>query len=150
VDILKYKGYEGSAELDMERQVCRGRLLFVDDLVTYEADTPANLQREFQAAVDDYLETCRELGREPKKPLKGQFNVRIPPAMHAAAVRRALAANVALNEVVIRALGAFLSAGTSVNFHHDVVVTVQGNEDAMAVLASASQQPEWTTRRVSH
>jgi predicted HicB family RNase H-like nuclease len=149
VDILNYKGYEGSAELDMERKVCKGRLLFVDDLVTYEADSPIRLQREFEAAVDDYLETCAALGRDPKKPLKGQFNVRVPPALHAAAVRRALAANVSLNEVVVRALDAFVSARPN-NFRHDVVVTIQGSEDVIAVLASASQQPKWTTRSVNH
>ena len=76
MNILKYKDFEGSAELDMERQVCRGKLLFIDDLVTYEAASIANLQSEFEAAVDDYLETCKSLGRDPKRPLKGLFNVR--------------------------------------------------------------------------
>ena len=43
MNILKYKDFEGSAELDMERQVCRGKLLFIDDLVTYEAASIANV-----------------------------------------------------------------------------------------------------------
>ena len=151
MDILKYKGYEGSAELDMERQDCRGKILFVDDHVTYEAATPPDLRKEFEAAVDDYMETCAALNREPKKPLRGQFNVRIPPALHEAAARRALTANVSLNDVVVRALETFLVAsGTTVSVHHDVVVTVQGQEEAIALVASGSQKPQWTTRRVSH
>ena len=40
-----YKGYEGTADMDMERQVCRGRILFIDDLVTYEAASPAALHQ---------------------------------------------------------------------------------------------------------
>ena len=40
----------------MTRSVCRGKILFIDDLVTYEAASPAKLQKEFEAAVDDYLE----------------------------------------------------------------------------------------------
>lgn len=70
MEILKYKDYEGTAEIDMIRLVCRGKVLFIDDLVTYEASTPAELQTEFEAAVDDYLETCIDLGRDPQKPLK--------------------------------------------------------------------------------
>jgi len=54
----------------MEQGVCRGKILFTSDLVTYKADAPAMLQQEFEAAVDDYLEACVELGREPRKPLK--------------------------------------------------------------------------------
>lgn len=109
MDILKYKDYEGTAELDMSRRVCRGKILFIDDLVTYEAASPAELQTEFEAAVDDYIDTCATLGREPQKPLRGQFNVRVPPALHKAAALRALAENVSLNDVAVRALDAFVN-----------------------------------------
>ncbi len=61
MNILKYKNYEGTAERDLERSVCRGKILFIDDLVTYEAQFSAQLQAEFEAAVDDYLATCAEL-----------------------------------------------------------------------------------------
>lgn len=109
LDILKYKEYEGSAELDMGRGVCRGRILFINDLVTYEAATPSQLQAEFEAAVDDYLETCSSLGRDPQKPLKGLFNVRMPPALHKAATLRAAQENASLNDVVVRAVDAFIN-----------------------------------------
>ena len=109
LDILKYKQYEGSAELDMGRGVCRGRILFINDLVTYEAVTPAQLQAEFEAAVDDYLETCSSLGRDPQKPLKGLFNVRMPPALHRAATLRAAQENASLNDVVVRAVDVFVN-----------------------------------------
>jgi hypothetical protein len=39
MDILKYKDYEGTAELDMSRGVCRGKILFINDLVTYADST---------------------------------------------------------------------------------------------------------------
>jgi len=109
MDILKYKEYEGTAELDMSRGVCRGKILFINDLVTYEAATPTQLQSEFEAAVNDYLQTCASLGREPQKPLKGMFNVRMPPALHKAAALRATQENASLNDVVVRAVDAFLT-----------------------------------------
>lgn len=117
MDILKYKDYEGTAELDMTRGVCRGKILFITDLVTYEAALPANLQKEFEAAVDDYIETCATLGREPQKTLKGQFNVRIPQTLHKAAALRALVENISLNDVVVRAIDAFVNAKVDINNH---------------------------------
>lgn len=142
MDILKYKGYEGTAELDMDRCVCRGKILFINDLVTYEAAAPAALQKEFEAAVDDYIETCTELQREPQKPLKGQFNVRTPPALHKAATLRALADNVSLNDVVVRALDAYVNVKADVN--HNIRVTVSMPESSIKTLvSSASTQPQW-------
>lgn len=63
---LKFSGYEGTVALDGERGVWRGKLLLTGDLVTYEARTALDLQKEFEAAVLDYIETCRGLGRPPK------------------------------------------------------------------------------------
>lgn len=147
MDILKYKDYEGTAELDMARRVCRGKILFIDDLVTYEAASPVELQTEFEAAVDDYIDTCATLGREPQKPLRGQFNVRIPPALHKAAALRALADNVSLNDVTVRALDAFVNIHSVVN--HNVRVTLNIPEESMKTLvSSASTQTQWGTAHV--
>lgn len=149
MDILKYKDYEGTAELDMSRRVCRGKILFIDDLVTYEAPSPAALQKEFEAAVDDYIETCAALGREPQKPLKGQFNVRIPPALHKAAVLRAVADNVFLNDVVVHAIDAYVNARADIN--HNVRVTLDFPEESMkTIVSSATAELQWGTLRVNH
>jgi predicted HicB family RNase H-like nuclease len=72
MNTLEFRGYEGSIEPDSERGVYRGRLLFIDDLVTYEAATTADLRKEFEAAVQDYIETCRALGRDPQVPSRQQ------------------------------------------------------------------------------
>jgi predicted HicB family RNase H-like nuclease len=103
-NIFSYKGYEGTAEVDLESLTCRGKLLFINDLVTYEASTPAKLKKEFENSVDDYLETCEELGREPLKPLKGLFNVRVPPQLHKELVIKAMTEKVSLNEFIVRSL----------------------------------------------
>lgn len=147
MDILKYKGYEGTAELDMSRQVCRGKILFIDDLVTYEAPSPAELQAEFQLAVDDYIDTCSTLGREPKRPLKGMFNVRVPPKLHKAAVLRAEEDHVSLNEVVIYALDAYLNVHSVVN-HHFRVTFDAPEESLKTLVASASSPTSWETAHV--
>lgn len=73
MDTLKHKDYEGTAELDAARGVYRGRVLFINDLVTYESSSLPDLQKEFELAVDDYLETCARLGREPRTPEDRQW-----------------------------------------------------------------------------
>lgn len=109
MEILRYKGYEGTAEVDAAAGMCHGRILFIADAVTYRAESPRQLQVEFEAAVDDYLETCAELGRAPQKPLNGAFNVRVPTTLHRQARLRAAADECSLNEVVTQALHAYLN-----------------------------------------
>lgn len=147
MEILKYKDYEGSAELDMTRGVCRGKILFIDDLVTYEAANLADFQREFEAAVDDYLETCLSLGKEPLRPFRGQFNVRVTPTLHRAAAIRAAAESVSLNDVVVRALDAFLNVRADVN--HNIRVTLETPDGLSKTVTSvATREPQWSTANV--
>lgn len=148
MDILKYKDYEGSAELDMSRGVCRGKILLIDDLVTYEASKPTELQMAFEAAVDDYLETCAMLGKAPSRPFRGMFNVRVAPDIHRAASLRAVAEGVSLNDVVVRALDAFLNARVEVN--HNVNVTVRAADPALETLESTVSGPtQWESKYVN-
>lgn len=111
---LSYNGYEGTVDVDIDEGVCRGKLLFVPDLVTYVAETPKLLKAAFEEAVDDYLTTCEELGREARKPFRGSFNVRVTPDLHRDAALRAARDEVALNEVVVRALDCYLNVRTDV------------------------------------
>ena len=144
MEILKYKGYEGTAELDMSQNICRGRILFIKDLVTYQADSPADLERQFQEAVNDYLETCKELGRNPAKPFKGQFNVRVSPALHRTASLRAVEEGVSLNEVVVKALDSYLCVTAEVNHNLYVTISEEKAPAVTSVSSSASEGLLWT------
>ena len=135
--ILEYKNYQGSAELDLDRNVCRGKLLFITDLVTYESDTIAGLRVEFEAAVDDYLETCAELGKEPVKPVSGQFNVRVPPQLHRDLAVRAKRQDMKLNEAVNQAFR-WYCYGAPTTHNHTYEVTLRP-EPFSEALASSSQ-----------
>lgn len=123
---LEHNGYQGSIEVDVGTDLLFGKLLFVNDLVTYEAKTVPDLRKEFQAAVDDYLVTCQQLGREPQQPCGGVFNVRVGPALHRAAAVRAHKDGVKLNAVVVSALEQYL-ADTTINHAqtHDHIFTVK-------------------------
>lgn len=146
MDILKYKDYEGTTELDMTRGICRGKVLFIDDLVTYESAFPAELQKEFEAAVEDYLQTCVAVGKAPQRPFRGLFNVRVTPTLHRAATLRAVVDGVSLNEVVVRALGAFVSVKADVN--HNVRVSFETPDGSIETFppSSTSGTPQWRTK----
>lgn len=66
---LHYKGYTVEVEYDAEDQVLHGRVLGIQDVVHFEADAASEVEAAFHASVDDYLDYCRELGREPQKSL---------------------------------------------------------------------------------
>ena len=81
-NILEYKGYHTKVEFDSENFILTGKIEGINDLVNFECEDINEVEHEFHAAVDDYLEFCKEVGKEPDKEYKGTFNVRIDPALH--------------------------------------------------------------------
>jgi predicted HicB family RNase H-like nuclease len=101
---FQYKGYLGEVDYSLEDECLHGKILYINDLVTYEAQTVPGLEAAFREAVDDYLETCAGLGKAPEKSFRGSFNVRMPPDLHKAAAVEAALAETTLNDFVIRAV----------------------------------------------
>jgi len=69
---LQYKGYTGSMVASLEDKCIWGKILYITDTVTYEAQTVDELEKEFKLAVDDYLEDCKKFGHEPTRLHSGQ------------------------------------------------------------------------------
>ena len=113
--LLTFKGYHGSVEVSLEDDCLHGQLLFINDLVTYEADRPAALQSAFESAVDHYLETCEAEGIPADKPFSGTFNVRTSPAQHRALAIVAASKSTSLNDIVKECFDAYLA---HVNIEH--------------------------------
>ncbi|MBR4737468.1 MAG: hypothetical protein IK051_07370 [Rhodocyclaceae bacterium] len=63
-----YKGYTASVEFDAHEGLITGTLAGIDDCIVFQAQSAPKLKAAFHAAVDDYLQTCAQLGRPPKKP----------------------------------------------------------------------------------
>ena len=62
------------------------------------------MEVNFHNAVDEYLETCKALGREPQKTYKGVFNVRIDPKLHKKAYQKSIKNGISLNAFVKKAI----------------------------------------------
>lgn len=86
---MEYKGYHAAVEFDGEDGILVGRLLGINDVVGFHADSVAGIAAAFQDAVDDYIETCLRVGKVPDKVYSGQLMVRGDPAVHAQAVKAA-------------------------------------------------------------
>jgi predicted HicB family RNase H-like nuclease len=105
---LFHQGYYGSVEYSAEDDVLHGRLLNINDIVTYEGATVAEIKTNFVEAVEGYIQMCAELGQMPDKPASGKFNVRIEPGLHRRAQEKAAILNVSLNDLVANALWEYI------------------------------------------
>ena len=120
-NVFEYNGYSGSIEASAEDRCLFGKILFITDLVTYEAETVTDLEAEFIAAVDDYIITCKEIGKEPQRSFKGSFNVRIAPELHRKASLEACKEGISLNDLTEKAINAYVNKPVQpINIeHHD-------------------------------
>ena len=101
---MEYKDYIAKIEYSNEDKCFFGKLEMIDDLVTFEATNVEELEMNFQSCVNEYLETCEQLGREAQKTYKGVFNVRIDPELHKKIYKEALKAGVSLNSFIQQTL----------------------------------------------
>ncbi len=109
--LLKYKGFYGSIEASLEDDCLYGKVEFIEPLINYEADSVHGLERAFKAAIDDYLTDCDTLGREPAKPYKGSFNVRVGSDLHKKALIAAKERSMNLNEFVKQSIQQAITHG---------------------------------------
>ena len=103
-DILQYKTYLATVHFSAEDEVFYGEIIGINDLVSFEGTTVKELKKAFHEAVDDYIATCEEMGKEPEKTYKGSFNVRIPMELHRQAAMYASIKKISLNDLVRQAI----------------------------------------------
>lgn len=106
--LLRYKGYSARPEYSAEDRIFYGRILGISDLVDFQSESAKDLEPEFHKAVDDYLEFCEEIGKQPQKEYSGLFNVRISPELHREVSVYAQAEGVTLNKAVEQAIRAMV------------------------------------------
>lgn len=105
---MEYKGYHTKVGFDAESMTLRGTIEGINDYVDFEADSIASVEEEFHAAVDDYIEFCATVGKEPEREYKGTFNIRISPELHRKLALRAFADGRSLNSEVEIAIESFV------------------------------------------
>lgn len=144
--VLTYKTYTGSVDVSVEDKCLHGKILFIDDLITYEAETVEEIQAAFESAVDRYLQYCQETGKSPNKPYSGSFNVRTGELIHKKAAEKAFVLGVSLNEFVTKAIEDRISGTTytpveHTHFHNYYAVTKDDVSERM--IASSTNEVNW-------
>ncbi|MES2426914.1 MAG: type II toxin-antitoxin system HicB family antitoxin [Bacteroidota bacterium] len=119
-DILQYQNYYASVHFSAVDEVFYGKILGVNDLVSFEGASVKELKVAFEEAVEDYLETCEAIGKIAEKTYKGTFNVRVLSALHKEAALFAAAHNITLNEFVKKALSFTLRRKDEVDNSMDI------------------------------
>ncbi|MCM1100769.1 MAG: type II toxin-antitoxin system HicB family antitoxin [Clostridium sp.] len=114
-NILEYKGYHTIIEFDADTFKLRGKIEGINDFVNFESQNPESIEQEFHAAVDDYLEFCQEVGKNPDKEYKGSFNIRIHPDLHKKVALIALKNGESLNSTIEKAIWAYVDGNIITN-----------------------------------
>jgi predicted HicB family RNase H-like nuclease len=108
-NIMSYKGYSARIEYDDEDAILFGQIAGIVDGVGFHAESVDDLRQAFHEAVDDYIETCAKLGKEPQKPYSGKMMFRVSPDIHRRAALAAELSGKSLNqwaeEVLAKAAG---------------------------------------------
>lgn len=106
MNTLTYKGYTGTVDIDTKAGILFGRVLDLDAVLTFEAETVPETEQAFHDTIDDYLDWCAERGKNPDRPYSGQFRFRTSPDHHRmialAAARMGKSINAWLDEIATR------------------------------------------------
>ena len=100
-----HQGYSARVEFDDEDGIFTGRIAGIRDGVGFHADTVEGLRAAFVEAVEDYLETCAAVGRDPQRAFSGQMMFRVKPEVHRKAALAAELAGKSLNQWAEEVLG---------------------------------------------
>lgn len=99
-NVMTYQDYFCTICYSTDDEVFFGRIEGIQDSITFEGTSVKELKESFIEAVEDYLEMCKNLGKEPQKPYKGSFNIRINPELHKQLAIKAIKENTTLNNLV--------------------------------------------------
>lgn len=108
---LTYRGYRASLEYDAEDRILVGRVLEIDDVISFHGTSVEAFEQAFHAAIDSYLAACETLGQEADKPASGRLMLRVDPAIHAAVLKAARRKGQSLNKWAAKVLAEAVHAG---------------------------------------
>ena len=112
--MLSYKGYtEVVQEVAFESGFIFGSIVDINDSLTFQGQNLEEVRKDFEDAVDDYLDLCREIGKDPDKPFSGKLAYRTTPERHRmitiAAKKAGKSINAWMDDVLARETEPFIS-----------------------------------------
>lgn len=102
--LMEYKGYHAKIDYDEEDNIFVGQVLGINDSLNFHGSSVSELQESFHNSIDNYLDYCKQVGKNPEKEFKGSFNVRIKPQAHKMAALAAASEGITMNQFVSEAI----------------------------------------------
>lgn len=62
---VTHKGYHGTIEVNTKDYSLFGKVLFIDEDLSYSGQSFADLEEDFRKAVETHIQLCKEKGQEP-------------------------------------------------------------------------------------
>lgn len=108
-NIMKYKGYWAEIKYSDEDECFFGYIEGLkDDIISFEGNSVKELKKDFKNAIEDYLNICKEINKEPEKQCKGSLNVRLGVELHNKAKMKSIEKNISINELIKEAVTLYL------------------------------------------
>ncbi|MFT4184161.1 MAG: type II toxin-antitoxin system HicB family antitoxin [Rhizobium sp.] len=105
MNTMSYNGYHARVEYDDEDEIFFGKIAGIADIIGFHAESVTELKKAFHETVDDYIDTCHRIGKEPQKPYSGKMMFRVDPEVHRRAAMAAELAGKSLNQWAEETLG---------------------------------------------
>ena len=102
---MSYNGYTARMEFDAEDKIIVGRVIDIDNIITFHGESVVEFEAAFKTAVDGYIHACEQLGQAAEKPASGRLMLRVSPVVHAAAVKASARSGQSLNKWAEKVLG---------------------------------------------
>lgn len=67
-EVFEYKGYWTKIRYSIPDGKWMGKIEGISDFVNFYGKDSDDIEKEFREAVEDYLEFCERVGKQPEKP----------------------------------------------------------------------------------
>ena len=109
-NIMKYKGYWAEIKYSDEDKCFCGKIEGLNDsLILFEGQTVKELKKDFEAAIDSYLDNCKKNNEVPEQQCKGSLNVRLGTELHTKAKMKSIEEKISINELIKNAVANYLN-----------------------------------------
>ena len=108
-DTMEYRGYHTKPQYMGRERYFFGKILGINDTVSFHGYSVDEFRAAFEEAVDDYLQLCKEIGKPPEKEYSGQFVLRLPQEVHRGLAISAEMKGISLNSFVTELCESFLA-----------------------------------------
>ena len=108
-NIMTYKGYWAEIKYSDEDECFCGKIEGIkDSLILFEGQTVKELKKDFEDAIDSYLDNCKKNNEVPEQQCKGSLNVRLGTELHTKAKMKSIEEHISINELIKNAVASYL------------------------------------------